>query len=124
MRKGPPVLKKRYLTVFVAAFVGGSYAASANPCVSEYPSTATEVAISPWGTVARIEPVEWFEDGVYRIALESGDVIITQTDDRPALPVGATLERRIYMQMNDQQDVAGCYCQTGTDVCVEEYSYP
>lgn len=45
---------------------------AANPCVEQYPAAAGEVLTSPGGRVARIEPVAWFEDGVYRITLETG----------------------------------------------------
>lgn len=79
---------------------------------------------SKGGRVARIEPVEWFEDGVYRVTVESGGVIMTRPGTRPMPPVGADLEHRIFSKNGQALPFAGCYCQTGTDICIEEYTYP
>ncbi|MGB5202516.1 MAG: hypothetical protein WBN68_07775 [Sedimenticolaceae bacterium] len=68
--------------------------------------------------------MQWFEDGVYRITVDSGGVIMTKPDGLPMPPVGAGLELRIYSEEKGNQPLAGCYCQKGTTICVEEYRYP
>lgn len=97
---------------------------AANPCVEQYPAAAGEVLTSPGGRVARIEPVAWFEDGVYRITLETGGVIMIRPQGLPMPSVGAELELRVFSKDRHQIPFAGCYCQPGTEVCVEEYTYP
>ena len=80
--------------------------------------------IGAGGKVARIDPVEWFEDGVYQITVESGGVIMTRPGEFPMPPIGAELELRVYSKTKQDLPMAGCYCVVGTDLCVEEYSYP
>jgi len=111
------------ILVALAALVVTAPVYGANPCVGEYPTIANEILVSPGGRVARIEQVDWFEDGVYRITVESGGIIMTKPDGLRIPPVGAELEFRIYSESKSAQPFAGCYCQVGTDICVEEYSY-
>ena len=105
------------LFIFPPIAVGG-------PCIDDHPKKAGELLTSPGGRVARIDPVEWFEDGVYRITVDSGGVIMTRPGDLPIPPVGAVLEFRAFSEGKNALPFAGCYCQVGTDVCVEEYTYP
>ena len=95
-----------------------------SPCVNEYPSIAGDILTSYGGRVARIEPVEWLEDGVYRIVVESGGEIMTKPGNLPMPPIGAELELRIFSDTRNSEPFAGCYCQAGTSICVEEYAYP
>ena len=95
-----------------------------NPCVDEYPKIAPHVVGGPAGRVADIKPVEWFEDGVYRITVNSGGDIMVEPGDLPLPPIGAELEVRICSRTPNSEPLAGCYCQVGTQLCVEEYSYP
>ena len=78
----------------------------------------------PAGRVARVEPVEWLEDGVYRITVESGGNIVVKPNGLPLPPVGKELEVRIFSETANSEPLAACYCRVGTEVCVEEYSYP
>ncbi len=111
-------------TAALTALVAATPVFGGNPCTGAYQDTAGEILTSPGGRVARIEPVEWFEDGVYRITVKSGGVIMTRPDGLPMPPVGADLELRVYSKSKSALPFAGCYCQVGTNVCVEEYSYP
>ena len=95
-----------------------------NPCVDTYPSIAGHSVSGPAGRVAEVQSVEWLEEGVYRITVESGGDIMVKPEGLPLPPVGAELEVRIYSQSVASEPLAGCYCQVGTDICVEEYSYP
>ncbi len=95
----------------------------ANPCLDDYPARAKDVLISDSGRVAEIKPAEWMAEGTLQIRLESGDVIITRPGELPLPPVGAELEIRIYSDSREEMPFAGCYCQKGTDICVEEYTY-
>ena len=94
-----------------------------NPCVDTYPSIAPDVVTGPAGRISSIEPVQWLEDGVFRITVESGGDILVRPDGLPLPPIGAELEVRIFSASRNADPVAGCYCQVGTDLCVEEYAY-
>ena len=114
----------RSLVCFLFALSGCSKTQLQNPCIEEYPRTASEVLISPAGTVKSIEKIEWFEDGVYRIIVASGGEIFVKPDGLPLPSEGVKLEMRIFSTSENGEPLAGCYCQTGTDLCLEEYSYP
>lgn len=95
-----------------------------NPCIDRYPRMAGDVVTGYGGRVARIEPVAWLEDGVYRITVESGGDIMIKPGDLPLPEIGAELEARIFSESRNADPFAGCYCQVGTDICVEEYGFP
>ena len=97
---------------------------ASNPCLDTYPAMAGEVLTSDGGRVKKIAPVEWFEDGVYQVTVESGGVFMTRLGDLPMPELGSDLEFRIYSKDAASLPMAGCYCRKGTDICVEEYSYP
>ncbi len=96
---------------------------TSNPCLDDYPARAKDVLISDSGRVTEIKPTEWMAEGTLQIRLESGDVIITRPGELPLPPIGAELEIRIYSDSREGMPFAGCYCQKGTDICVEEYTY-
>ena len=98
---------------------------AANPCIDTYRRLAGEVLTSPAGRVAKVEPItNWFEDGVYRVSLDGGGVFMTRPGGADLPDVGATIELRVYSKTRTDMPMAGCYCETGTNTCVEEYSYP
>lgn len=103
---------------------GCSDSGPANPCVDTYPSISGHMVGGPAGRVADVQSVEWLEDGVYRITVGSGGDIMVKPSGLSLPPVGAELEVRIYSESANSDPLAGCYCQVGTNVCVEEYSYP
>jgi len=110
-----------------AAFLGSCipfFAQAGNPCLDDYPQRAGDVVVANGGRVAKIEPVEWLEDGVFRITTASGGTIMSRPLGLPMPPIGARLELRIYSVDKDAVPFGGCYCQVGTNLCVEEYSYP
>ena len=95
-----------------------------NPCIDDYPAISKETHRYPSGVVASIEDVEWFEDGVKQITLKSRDVIVVRPGLLPMPSVGANLELRSFTKSPSEAPFAGCYCQSGTDICLEEYTYP
>lgn len=66
----------------------------------------------------------WFEDGVYQVIMQSGGLFITRPGDARLPQVGASLELRVYSKTRNDMPMGRCYCEAGTDACVEEYSYP
>lgn len=119
-------MSRKHLTqiVLLLLIATASTALDANPCVGEYPKIAGEILTSDGGRIARIEPIEWLEDGVYKITLESGGVIMARPG-RLAMPqIGSKLELRVFSKTHETLPFAGCYCQAGTEVCIEEYTFP
>jgi len=114
----------RVIMLWVVLVAGCSDPQPVNPCVDEYPKIALHVVGGPAGRVANIEPVDWLEDGVYRITVESGGDIMVKPGDLPLPPIGSVLEVRIYSRTPNSEPLAGCYCQVATNICVAEYSYP
>lgn len=94
-----------------------------NPCIDVYPSMAGEILRSNGGRVEAIAPVEWLEEGVYRVTVESGGQFMTRPGKLPMPRIGSSLEYRIFSRDANSAPLAACYCQTGTDICVEEYAY-
>lgn len=94
-----------------------------NPCITDYPALSKEIHNYPSGVVARIEDVEWFEDGVKRITLNSGSIIMVRPLNLPMPSIGSDLELRSFTKIADEAPFAGCYCQSGTEICLEEYTY-
>jgi len=37
--------------------------------------------------------------------------------------VGSDLEYRIFSRSSNSEPLAACYCQTGAEICVEEYAF-
>jgi len=94
-----------------------------NPCVDLYPSQAGKVLKSDGGRVAAINPVEWLEQGVYRVTVESGGQFMIRHGKQQQIPqVGSNLEYRIFSRDANSTPLAACYCQRGTDVCVKDYA--
>lgn len=121
---GPGNIPRKQLVVALCMLATSCSDTRVNPCIDEYPNKAGEILTSPGGTIERIEPVEWFEDGVYRITVESGGIFMTRPEGLPMPSVGAELEFRVYSKTKESIPFAGCYCQIGTGICVEEYTYP
>lgn len=126
----PPVLAAakmkaaRLALLCLAVLAGCSEPAPVNPCIDTYPAIAGHVVGGPAGRVAGVQAVDWLEEGVYRITVESGGDIMVKPDGLPLPQIGADLEVRIFSETANSEPLAGCYCQIGTNVCVEEYSYP
>lgn len=110
-------------TVALPLILAASPVLGSNPCINEYPNAAGEILTSYGGRVFRIEPVEWFEDGVYRITVESGGVIMTKPGTLPMPQIGAELELRVFSKNRNLGPFASCYCQVESNICVEEYTY-
>jgi hypothetical protein len=104
-------------------FVTVSTAHADNPCIDSYPAISGQILRSNGGRVARLEPVKWFEDGVYRVTVESGGDFMTRPGGLPLPEVGSELQYRIFSKDANSEPIAACYCVEGTDLCVEEYSF-
>ena len=117
----------KYLTLAFAVILITSGCSSKNipnPCIDDYPAISKEINNYPSGVVSSISDVEWFEDGVKQITLESRMVIIVRPLDLALPAVGSNLELRSFTRKAGEAPFAGCYCQVGTDICLEEYTYP
>ncbi|NNJ90825.1 MAG: hypothetical protein HKP55_04035 [Gammaproteobacteria bacterium] len=111
--------------VTVALFTNGCSSDDVqNRCISDYPNISHETLSYPSGSVANIEGIEWFEDGVKQITLKSRAVIMVRPLNLPLPAVGSKLELRSFIKNPGDAPFAGCYCQVGTDICLEEYTYP
>lgn len=97
--------------------------AADNPCIDRYPAMSGQILRSNGGVVARIEPVKWFEDGVFRVTVESGGDFMTRPGELPLPEVGSELQYRIFSKDANAEPLAACYCVKGSDLCVEEYSF-
>ena len=113
------------LVAISAIFINGcSIEKVYNPCIDNYPAISNEMHSYPSGVVANIKDVEWFEDGVKQITLDSREIIMIRPLDLPLPAVGSNLELRSFTRKAGEAPFAGCYCQVGTDICLEEYTYP
>jgi hypothetical protein len=111
-------------TAMLLSLLASLLAHAGNPCVDLYPSQAGKILNSDGGRVAAIDPVEWLEQGVYRVTVKSGGQFMIRPGKKQPIPqVGSNLEYRIFSRDANSAPLAACYCQRGTAICVEEYAY-
>ena len=121
-----PQIFRQFFIIILLAIVPGACTNTTvhNPCLSEYPDISIDTQVYPSGIVASIKEVEWFEEGVKQLTLKTGGVLMFRPGDLAMPKVGSNLELRSFTKQHGEAPFAGCYCETGTDVCLEEYAYP
>ena len=111
------------MTALMLLLFAVQQAHAGNPCIDLYPSMAGEMLRSNGGRVAAVDAVAWLEEGVYRVTVESGGQFMIRPGSLPIPQVGSDLEYRIFSRSSNSAPLAACYCQTGTEICVEEYAF-
>ena len=100
----------RALLSGILLLLAAPQADAGNPCIDLYPSMAGEILRSDGGRVAAIVPVDWFEQGVYRITVESGGQFMVRPGDLSIPQAGSDLEYRIFSRDASSEQLAECYC--------------